>query len=234
MTELQKYLTGGGAEENRVLGSTLTESFEIGRYKPEAAWSLRTYDPLNTEKAGQELGAIVDQVPPAAAKTLALDRKDNALKLNFAETQRPGAYFFALTWLKRDGDPMGTPATKPEYLATVFNYDAELEGDLKRTNTEELKTVAKGAEDVHSPEDDSWLSVLEQKPTDLSSGRWIYLVILLVLIFEQAMAVRLSYHGKPEDLEAFAPSAAAAMAGRTVVPQTDAEAEGADPGQARG
>jgi hypothetical protein len=230
MTELQKYLTGGGAEENRVIGSTLQEDFEVGRYEPKAAWSFRTYDPLNVEKPGQGLPVIEDPVPPAQPRTVALDRKENTLKLNFADTKRPGAYFFTLTWLKRDGDPTGTPATKPEYLATVFNYDAELEGDLKRTNTEELKTVAKGAEDVHSPEDDSWLSVLEQKPTDLSSGRWIYLVILLVLIFEQAMAVRLSYHGKPEDLEAYAPSAAAAMAGRTAVPQAaEAEAEASGP-----
>ena len=65
---------------------------------------------------------------------------------------------------------------------------------------------------MHSIDDTGWLDTLKQKQTDLSSGRWIYLVILLVLICEQAMAVRLSHHQRPEDLEAFAPSAAAAFA----------------------
>jgi hypothetical protein len=46
----------------------------------------------------------------------------------------------------------------------------------------------------------------------------------LVLIFEQAMAVRLSYHTHPENLEAFAPSAAAVFAHGTPPPIT-AEAD---------
>ena len=59
------------------------------------------------------------------------------------------------------------------------------------------------------------IDALKQKPTDMSSGRWLYLVILLVLIAEQAWAVRISYHTKPEDLEVHAPSAAAAFAHHT-------------------
>ena len=58
----------------------------------------------------------------------------------------------------------------------------------------------------------------------MSSGRWIYLVILLVLILEQAMAVRLSYHTRPEDLDAFAPSAAAVFSHGTPPPAMDTEA----------
>ena len=69
---------------------------------------------------------------------------------------------------------------------------------------------------LHNIEDLSWIDDLKQKPTDLSSRRWLYLLILLVLIAEQAWAVRISYHTRPEDLEALAPSAAAAYAHHTL------------------
>ena len=119
---------------------------------------------------------------------------------------------------------IGDGIAEDDPVERILNFDAELEGNLKRANTEDFTRVAKGAEEVHSLEDDSWLGVLEQKPTDLSSGRWIYLLILLVLIFEQAMAVRLSYHNRPDELEMFAPSAAAAMTGRTALAGTEAAA----------
>ncbi|MCE9568129.1 MAG: BatA domain-containing protein [Planctomycetes bacterium] len=223
MTELQKYLSSGSSEDNRTLGAKLEASYELGRYKPEANWSFLTYDAATVEKGVQKLPPIRDPMPGQTAKAIPLESTDTGMKLNFADTKRPGAYFFTLTWQKRDGDPLTAPATKPEYLATAFNFDTELEGDLKRLNTSDFSRVARGAEEIHSLEDDSWLGVLEQKPTDMSSGRWIYLLILLVLIFEQAMAVRLSYHHKADELETFAPSAAAAMAGRTTVQTAEAE-----------
>ncbi|MFO0822358.1 MAG: BatA domain-containing protein [Gemmataceae bacterium] len=225
MTELQKYLSAGPADDNRVLGSTIDTSFEAGRYKPEATWTFLTYDAATTEKGAQRLPPIRDPVAGQAAKTVALDSKENALHLGFSDTKRPGAYLFTLTWQKRAGDPANAPSTKPEYFAAVVNYDTELEGNLKRANTEDFTHVAKGAEEIHSLEDDSWLGVLEQRPTDMSSGRWIYMLILFVLIFEQAMAVRLSYHNRPDELEAFAPSAAAAMSGRTTAQTEEAASE---------
>jgi hypothetical protein len=167
--------------------------------------------------APQNLSIIREPKLGMEPNAIPLDTKDGALSLNFKDTKRPGAYLFSLTWQKRDGDPAAAPSEKPEYLAEVFNIDTVREGDLRRTNADEFKSTAKGAE-LHSVEDSLWLEGLKQKQTDLSSGRWIYLLILLVLIFEQAMAVRLSYHAQPETLEAFAPSAAAAFAHGTPRP----------------
>src|SRR5206468_1092756 len=133
-----------------------------------------------------------------------------------------------LTWQKRDSDPPSAPAEKPDFLAAAFNTDTAREGALQRAAGNDLADQAKGAE-VHSPDDSGWLDTLKQKQTDLSSGRWIYLVILLVLIAEQAMAVRLSYHTRPEDLEAYAPSAAAAFAHGTAPPPAAGEAAAAEP-----
>jgi hypothetical protein len=92
--------------------------------------------------------------------------------------------------------------------------DAANEGDLRRENTDELAKHTNKAP-LHNTVDLAWIDDLKQKPTDMSSGRWIYLLLLLVLIVEQAWAVRISYHTKPEDLEALAPSAAAVYAHST-------------------
>ena len=146
----------------------------------------------------------------SSATTSATNRSTpttDALELTFRDT-RPGVYIFTLPADARRRPDASKP---PEYLATVFNIDTAREGPLQRAKGTDLDDQAKGAE-VHSTDDTGWLDTLKQKQTDLSSGRWIYLVILLVLICEQAMAVRLSHHQRPEDLEAFAPSAAAAFA----------------------
>jgi hypothetical protein len=207
-TEMQKYLSGGGAEENWAVGQALNLPLEPGRYDPTVQWVYLSVDATKPDKVTQAAPILRDPPKGKEPFTLPLDSTDGD-RLNFTQTARPGAYLFTLTWKKREGEP--GPETKPEYLAAVFNIDAAREGDLRRSNSDDLKTIAKGAE-VHSPDDTTWLDTLKQKQTDLSSGRWLYLVILLVLIAEQAMAVRLSHHGRPEDLEAFAPSAAAAFA----------------------
>jgi hypothetical protein len=207
-TEMQKYLSGGGAEENWTVGQPLNLTLESGRYDPTVQWVYLSVDATKPDKVTQVAPILRD--PPKGKEPFPLPLESTAGdRLNFTQTNRPGAYLFTLTWKKREGEP--GPDTKPEYLAAVFNIDTAMEGDLRRSNGDDLKTIAKGAE-VHSPDDSTWLDTLKQKQTDLSSGRWIYLVILLVLIAEQAMAVRLSHHGRPEDLEAFAPSAAAAFA----------------------
>jgi hypothetical protein len=221
MVEQQNYLAGGGAEENRTLGSTLVSTYELGRYKPSVDWTYITYDASKPDPATMKIEEVRDPKSGQDAKPVPLDTKDNALRLNFSDTKRPGVYVFKLVWVKRDTDPANAPPTKDEYVATVFNFDTEKEGDLRRTSSDDFTAVAEGAT-VHAFTED-YGRELEQRPTDMSSGRWIFLVILLVLVFEQAMAVRLSYHRKADDLEAYAPSAAAAMAGRTAVPVGDVE-----------
>jgi hypothetical protein len=196
VAEMQKYISGGGSEENRSVGTPLSNSFELGRYKPAANWIFLTTETPKPGEAPAKLQVIREPKIEAKPYDLTLDNKDGALSLNFNDAKRPGAYIFTLAWQRRDTDPAAAPSEKPEYLVEVFNIDAVREGDLRRTGSDEFKATAKGAE-LHSSDDPTWLESLKQKQTDLSSGRWIYLLILLVLIFEQAMAVRLSYHAPP-------------------------------------
>ena len=216
MKAMQKYLGGGGAEVNRAVGSPYSLSLENGRYKPAVG---RTFITSDTSKQDRAKAPLIRE----DLKEQTLDSKDGALKLDFADTQRPGVYIFTLTPSDQNAAGPGIPARKPEYIAVAYNVDAASEGALQRAKGNDLTEQAKGAE-LHSYEDSGWLESLKQKQTDLSSGRWIYLVILLVLILEQAMAVRLSYHTRPDDLESFAPSAAAAFSHGTAPPAATAEA----------
>jgi hypothetical protein len=230
VSEMQKYLSGGGLEENRSVGSPLSIGFELGRYKPAANWIFLSTETPKPGDAPQKLQVIREPKIEAKPYDLTLDTKDGALNLGFNDAKRPGVYIFTLTWLKRNTDPEGAPSEKPENIVEVFNIDAAREGDLHRTSSDEFKSTARGAE-VHASDDLNWLESLKQKQTDLSSGRWIYLLILLVLIFEQAMAVRLSYHQQPENLEAFAPSAAA-MFSHGTSPRPPVEEEEPEPAEA--
>jgi hypothetical protein len=128
----------------------------------------------------------------------------------------PGVYLFTLT--RKAAPVVAGGAPDPfgdrDFLAVPYNVDALNEGDLRRANTDDLAFQTNKAP-LHNTEDLSWIDDLKQKPSDLSSRRWLYLLVLLVLAAEQAWAVRVSYHSKPEDLDLLAPSAAAAFASRT-------------------
>jgi hypothetical protein len=215
MKEMQKYLAGGGAEENRAVGSTMTVSLEPGRYTASVG---RNFLSADTSPTKSDRGtAPLERVDLGDQQ---LSTRAGASELAFRDV-RPGAYIFTLHPTE-GADQKPRP---PEFLATVFNIDTAREGPLQRARGNDLDDQAKGAE-VHAADDTGWLDTLKQKQTDMSSGRWIYLVILLVLILEQAMAVRLSHHTRPEDLEAFAPSAAAAFAHGTPPPAAEGEGEG--------
>lgn len=238
--EMQKYLSGGGDEANRSVGNRFFAEFDFNRYEPTVQVNFLTAD---VGKAGpdrsltllpKELGKVTMDAPAHPAGTPE-GTPPRPFQLAFNDTKQPGIYMFTLI-RKKDGGPApapgpGAPVVTPDplggydFVAAAFNVDAAAEGDLRRENTDELSKHTNKAP-LHNTEELQWIDELKQKPSDLSSGKWIYLLILIVLIFEQAWAVRISYHAKPEDLEALAPSAAAAYAHHTT-PTPASAGEGA-------
>jgi hypothetical protein len=200
MKEMQKYLLGGGAEQNRSVGEPFTLFVESGRYKPLVRRLFLTSDTSRNDRGKADI--IREELGE-----LTLSTEQGQLKLETTE-KRPGALLFTLTRLRQEGDPASEPAEKPEYVTAIFNIDSQREGDLARARGTDLAELARGSQ-IHAAADVDWLNTLKQKPTDLSSGRWLYLLILLILLLEQAMAVRLSYHSRPDDVALHAPSAAA-------------------------
>lgn len=231
MTEMQKYLGSGAAEENRSVGAALRVPLDPVLFQKKNGETrpvgrvLLTADTTKAEKTG-DLSAT-----PKDLGNQPLTAGAAGPVFEFTEGRTPGAYLLTFTqFTGPDGE-----AEKPVYAAYTFNVDAQREGDLRRANRDDLAQLAPGVP-VHSPEDDSWVSALKQKRDDFSTRRWLYFFIILVLIAEQAMAVRLSFHTRPEDLDMHAPSAAAAFArGATATPvMTPAAVEPPEPAEPAG
>lgn len=228
--EMHKYLAGGGDEANRSVGETYTGQFDFAKYTPEVTLALLTADaskPSADRRIPWEVKPLGKIAMDKAAKAADAkpDDPEPPYKLSYGRTAAPGAYVFALTRRKAEGpggvpDPLGDI----DFVAVPFNTDSLIEGDLRRANTDDLAALTNKAP-LHNTEDLAWIDELKQKPTDLSSRRWLYLLLLLVLIAEQAWAVRTSYHSKPEDLEGLAPSAAAVFAHGTAPRPAAAEEE---------
>jgi len=240
VAELHKYLAGGGDAANRSVGDTYAAEFDFAKYTPEVAVTLLTADASkpNAERRlaweAKPLGKITmdKAAKPADAKP---DDPEPPYKLAFGNTSAPGAYVFALTRRKVEGPGAGGAPDAlgdTDFVSVPFNTDSLAEGDLRRANTDDVAALTNKAP-LHNTEDLGWIDDLKQKPTDLSSRRWLYLLLLLVLIAEQAWAVRTSYHSKPEDLDALAPSAAAVFAHGSAPRPAAAEAEDAAPAGAR-
>lgn len=207
MTQMERYLSGGTAEANRLVGEPLALKFDAARYKPNVGRAYVGYDAL---KAGQKAVDIV----PEDLKEQTMPAAGGQYDFTFADATKPGGYLFTFTQLKAQSAGAESTDT-PEYVAAAFNVDAATEGDLKRSPRDEILKAAPGAE-LHSVGDPEWTDSLKHKKSDWSEGTWLYLAVLLVLIAEHALAVKLSYNSSSA-ADHSAPTVAA-MFNRTAVP----------------
>jgi hypothetical protein len=127
--------------------------------------------------------------------TFPMTLKDNTLTFTFNNSRRPGVYSFEFT-------PLGAGGVEgqPEAAAYAFNVDAVRESNLKRAAKEKLERVRaagdpkSGRVSLRSP-GDSFERFRNRQP-DASESPWLYLLFLVILVAEQAMAVHLSFHLK--------------------------------------
>jgi hypothetical protein len=182
MLDLQKYLTGVEAEDNRLVGTPLEIQADSARYESRLRCFVQR-DSRDSEPAK----------PDAPSTTLAAGLKDlgeqvgsqsgNLLTFVFDKGREPGVYRFQMTQRSESTAP------KPEERAYAFNVDTSRESDLRRSARDELSRVGK----LTTPATVSFVELIG-RPTDLSESPWIYLVILVLLLAEQGLAVRLSHH----------------------------------------
>jgi hypothetical protein len=183
MLEMQKYLASTGTEVNRVVGTPLEVVLEAARY---ANRMRRFFVPEADAPAG-------DDAPKAAN---AIDLREqvgvvqgNRLSFLFTEARTPGVYRFELT--PQSEGATAAPA-RTEQISYAFNVDTAAEGNLQRATRDDIESTAPGAR-LHSP-GSGLADILKERRSDLSESPWLFLLLLMVLIAEQAMAVRLSYH----------------------------------------
>ena len=117
------------------------------------------------------------------------DSGGNQLEFKLANTKQGGLYTFEFSQL---------PGDVPEVRSYAFNVDAASESDLRRGGRDKIERKQANADSRHGkitlrvPGDDT--SEFQKRAPDASESPWLYLLILLILVVEQALAVHLSFH----------------------------------------
>lgn len=241
MKELVNYLAGGGVDDTRTAGRPIEykldpDSYDLkvlrgfvthatrpgerpavgGQNEPAPVTVNGQFDPLAVVMSKEKVKEVVD------GKEVEREVERKALTLTEANTARTGVYLFGLEQKRpKAGAPTET-LSSAEYRFAPVNLDVPNEGDLQRANSDKVIEYAPGGE-LHGPDETDWLIKLQNKKTDLSSMGWLFLFLLIVLVAEQGLAVKLSYHAGQDSMADHAPSAAAAMR-RSEAVAADAEA----------
>jgi hypothetical protein len=186
MLELQKFLTSTGSESELMVGTPLSIQLDGSRYDSQVR---RFFQPEARDQA--PAAAPGDNAGLIDLKEQVVSPVSGQLHFVFNEARKPGLYLFDFTRKSEEGLPSST--TRTEQRAYVFNVDPK-ESDLRRAAKEELERVAAGVH-VRTPAS-GWAAELANRQSDLSESTWFYLVILVILVLEQALAVHLSFHLK--------------------------------------
>lgn len=189
MINMQGFLASSGTDANLVLGAPFEFAVDKNAYDTRVKkWHYGEDLKANPIKANwRPLGDAAMSSDEANHKLLATDGRDE-----------PGAYVYKFGEKRGEaGKGAEAGALRPDFRALAVNVDALAEGNLARANSDDVTQIAKAPLHTASDPDDAYKNSLLKKKRDLSESPWIYFVILLVLICEQAMAVRLSFHQRP-------------------------------------
>jgi hypothetical protein len=191
--ELQNYLSAQSSESNLSVGAPVEVTIDPEPFKQKRNSQLkvtRTYmkpatdkaEPAKATPAGESFGEAVS----------------NRLSFRFDRTTEPGLYVTELRFA--DESPTKPPLA---YYSHVFNVDTPSEGPLQRVGNDDLeRELIRPLEgrvtviDVGTPQTDQ-----SSRLSDLSESPWFFLVLLAILVCEQALAVHLSFHLKGDQTE---------------------------------
>jgi hypothetical protein len=213
--EMQSYLTSLGSQSRLTVGNKLRIDLGKGIYSPKVK---RTYfQPwLERELAsprrrggrpGQGPEVVQDRKADlfVADYTADTDPKTGRSVLDVTDALQPGFYRFDLTLAGRKED-RSKPAV--EERGYFLNVDTENKGALERVARElldkDLEAAPQDSVKLYGPF--GWGTALIDRQTDFSESPWFYLIFMMVLVAEQALAVHLSFHLR--DSEATLPAQA--------------------------
>ncbi len=199
MKELVRHLMKSGDDAGSA--DLVGGSFELVRDASFLSGSVRErFDPQEPTKVPglrgglQRLGTNSSDAPVGGK-----------IKIKVRPPAEPGVLYLNMSPAVVPGQPIPGPE-EGELEAFAFNIDAVHEGDLRRSRRDLLEMPSGGPGSgrvVLSRPGDGHDAMLEP-PRDTSETWWIYLLILGVLIGEQAMAVYCSHHGRggPDGVQA--------------------------------
>jgi hypothetical protein len=199
VTDLQKYLTGGNEESNRNIGDTVTLTRDSTHFEPRMH---RThYTGFEERKGGAEKDNPKNGRSQDMGEQKVEPNKDGELVFSFIQNKKSGMDSIILY-------PRGDPVPPPETKAYVFNVDTEAESDLRRAAKDKLeRNPSGGAQDQGKvklvigsdrlfKQGTTLEEIQSERKSDWSEEPWFYLLFIVILIIEQALAVHLSFHLK--------------------------------------
>ncbi len=184
---VQRYLCSASADLYLPLKKPFDFELESAAFEPKVAvwYGVNGNEEVNL---GKPHGDTPIEMSEAAQTTW-----------RFADGTAPGMYLFEFTPKTTDLSKKESP--RPDIRALAYNFDTSIESNLQRARTDDLKTIAR-VEKIEDAESNAavlskeLLKIYPPEEADLgwSKSPWLFLGILIVLILEQALAVRLSYH----------------------------------------
>jgi hypothetical protein len=204
--EVQSYLSSQGGEANRMVGSAVTIEVDAKRFLPKGK-TMKLARWFYNARPGKATEAVSDRDEFVKAV-------DGKLTLTFTGNLEPG--FYGSYLVPTEGGKSSEKGDRTRAVASwghVFNVDTANESDLSRVTQDEIDSALREApagaiSPIRSPVGD--FDEIANRPTDLSELAWFFLIFLLVLLAEQALAVHLSFHLRSATDEAPLPAQAVA------------------------
>lgn len=193
--ELQNYLSSQGSEGNLSTGTTIPITLDAAPFKAASLKLNRFFMQTDIGKAAQK-SAFGSQI---------LQEDNGKYNIILKKHSKPGLYLTEL--IDENAQGKGPIAQ----WAHVFNIDTAAEGNLARVGSDRLEQeMLKAKElggDIIVIGADARDGTLVAKNSDFSESPWLFLIMLLVLVAEQALAVHLSFHMKNAENELLAAGA---------------------------
>lgn len=178
--EAQNYLSSQSAEDNPTVGGVDRLGVDAETYKGKTLKAERVWmkavptKPAEAVKQGESF--------PTETK--------GELVFEFRGNDSPGLY---ITTVRAEDAENRPPAAA---RGKTFNVDAAREGSLERVSRDEIdkNVVGDFKEQITFQAPDVNEDALVTRLSDFSESPWLFLIFLLVLVAEQALAVHLSFH----------------------------------------
>jgi hypothetical protein len=195
--EAQKYLTSVAADDTQTVAATISVPLDPTRHEPEMhcyrlpkVWGgKQARQPGDKNVEGQD-----ESVDPETGLVDLLKQQGDS---RFTKTDEPGVYLFEMT-------PLGNPDRRREWNAAVINVDTKNESPLHRASWDDLERLggtAPGNVIISGGGEERSSDELTNRQRGLSESPWLFLIFIVVLVFEQALAVHLSFHLRSSEVQ---------------------------------
>jgi hypothetical protein len=191
--EMQNFLSAQGSGANLAVGAPVEITVDAEQYKQKSS-QLKATRTLFLPQEDKPAKAV------AAGEQFGQEVKGK-VSFHFDKSLEPGLYLTEL----RYADDAADKAPLAVY-SHVFNVDTPAEGPLQRVSSDDLdreliRNPQLPTDMVHLEGLGTGGTDLAVRRSDLSESPWFFLVILCVLVAEQALAVHLSFHLKGNEAD---------------------------------